>query len=161
MAVYTYFNQEDFITLLENYNIGKYVSHTPVLTGVENTTYFLTTTENIFTFTCYENQIEQDLVCGYINLMLYMREAGVPCPVPIMDKDGLYLKEISKTKEKICALFSFLSGRSSQSWTVSHLHVLGAQVAKLHCVSTTIPHLDLKKSRRTTIMDRYVSCSSS
>ena len=54
MSVYTELNVQDITELLARYDLGQYQSHQGISAGVENTNYFVHTSEHALVLTLFE-----------------------------------------------------------------------------------------------------------
>src|SRR5690606_2287299 len=61
MAVFTHVSHDDARQLLTRYDIGELVSLRGITAGIENTNYFLTTTQGEFVLTLFEVLTEREL----------------------------------------------------------------------------------------------------
>ena len=53
MSVYTSVSEAELASWLENYSVGKLVSREPIKAGIENTNYFVTTTQGRYVLTLF------------------------------------------------------------------------------------------------------------
>jgi len=96
MSVYTTVTPDDLAAWLTRYALGPVRAFDPVVAGIENTNYFLTTDKGSYVLTLYERLPAEELPF-YLNLMAHLARAGVTAPAPEADRTG--------------ALFSFLNGK--------------------------------------------------
>ncbi|MFL6580283.1 MAG: homoserine kinase [Burkholderiales bacterium] len=131
MSVFTTVTREQLSAWLRNYSIGVPTSLEGILSGIENTNYFVTTTHGRFVLTLFEKLTRNELPF-YLNLMAHLARAGVEVPAPAPDRTG--------------ALFSHLNGRPAGLVTriegepVEHPHsahcaAVGDALARLHLAS--------------------------
>jgi homoserine kinase type II len=104
--------------------------------GIDNSNYFLTTQTGKYIFTIYENRIGKESLPFYLNLMQHLSRKGIPCPVPVLTKNGEALAEISG---RPCAIVSFLKGKSTKSIRNCHTEELGKYMAKMHIAASDFP----------------------
>ena len=62
----------------------------PIKAGIENTNYFVTTTQGRYVLTLFERLPAQELPF-YLDLMAHLARHGIPCPAPIADLSDQYL----------------------------------------------------------------------
>ena len=133
MSVYTLVTPEELEAWLARYAIGALVELSPIAAGIENTNYFLTTTNGRWVLTLYERLPAGELPF-YLNLMAHLARAGVESPAPAADRTG--------------ALFSMLNGKPAGIVTrvdgvpihapdVPHCMAVGAALGRLHVASAT------------------------
>ena len=82
MSVYTSVSEAELASWLENYSVGKLVQREPIKAGIENTNYFVTTTQGRYVLTLFERLPAHELPF-YLDLMAHLARHGIPCPAPI------------------------------------------------------------------------------
>lgn len=132
MAVYTALEQDALHAWLASHDVGTLIECHGIVSGIENSNFFITTrdgsTERHFVLTLFERlSIEQLPV--YLALMRHLAARGVPCPVPIADRDGALH---SRLAGKPAALVTRLDGRSVMRPTPAHCAAIGSVLARLH-----------------------------
>ncbi|PIR39031.1 MAG: homoserine kinase [Alphaproteobacteria bacterium CG11_big_fil_rev_8_21_14_0_20_39_49] len=133
MAVYTIVSDEQLDELIAGYDIGKAVSLQAIEQGIENSNYFLTTDKAKYVLTIYEKRVKTEDLPFYLNLMEHLSKKGVPCPIPIKNKNG---SNLSKVNGRPCAIVSFLKGKNTKNIRNEHLCELGANLAKMHIAAS-------------------------
>lgn len=128
MSVYTTIEENELKAFLSNYNVGELVDYQGISDGIENTNYFVNTTDGHFVLTIFEQHSFEEMQY-YLNLMHHLAYHKVPSANPVADKQGLYL---SQFKNKPIALVERLNGGSIINTTVNHCQQLGAAMGKMH-----------------------------
>lgn len=129
MAVYTEISKSELEQFLMHYSVGTLVSFKGIAEGVENSNYLLVTTTGTYILTLYEKRVNAEDLPFYLGLMKHLAARQVPCPVPIVAKDGAMLQQL---KGRPAAMVSFLEGKSTKNIKNHHLEALGAAMAKMH-----------------------------
>src|SRR5690606_41785294 len=93
--------------LLKRYTLGELVTLRGITAGIENTNYFLTTTQGEFVLTLFEVLTFEQLPF-YIELMHHLAQRGIPVPQPQTLLDGTRLTMLH---DKPTAIVSQHSGR--------------------------------------------------
>ncbi len=88
MAVFTPVRPEEAERFLEGHGLGELIALEPVLEGVENTNYRLTTTQGAFALTLFEKRVDPDALPFYLGLTEHLAERGYPAPRPRRDHTG-------------------------------------------------------------------------
>lgn len=128
MSVYTSVSEIELADWLQNYSVGRLTGHEPIKAGIENTNYFVTTTQGRYVLTLFERLPAHELPF-YLDLMAHLARHGIPCPAPIADLSDQYLGSLNG---KPAALVTRLGGRSLERTDASHCAELGALLARMH-----------------------------
>ena len=75
MAVYTTVSADDLAAWLTRYALGTVHEFEPIVSGIENTNYFVTADNGRFVLTLYERLPAEELPF-YLNLMAHLARAG-------------------------------------------------------------------------------------
>jgi homoserine kinase type II len=128
LSVYTPVSQSDLAAWLRNYSVGALEKLEPIKAGIENTNYFVTTTQGRYVLTLFERLPAAELPF-YLNLMAHLARHGIPCPAPIADLADAYLGTLNG---KPAALVTRLPGRSVEAPGEAECRELGLLLARLH-----------------------------
>jgi len=131
MSVYTPVTREQLEDFLRTYPCGELLSFQGISAGIENTNYFVTTSEGEYVLTLFEMLTKSELPY-FLNLMAYLAEHDVKSAHPIADQDGVYLREL---EGKPTALVQRLNGRSVEAPEAEHCFQVGSALAKIHVLS--------------------------
>ena len=134
MSVYTPVAAEEFSAWLTRYNsVGALVDLQPIVSGIENTNYFVTTAKGRYVLTLYERLPAEELPF-YLNLMAHLARAGVECPAPEPDRTGALF---SLLNGKPASLVTRLDGSPVVAPAPAHCAAVGAALARLHVATAT------------------------
>jgi homoserine kinase type II len=128
VSVYTPVSETELVDWLRNYSIGSLKACEPIKAGIENTNYFVTTTQGRYVLTLFERLPAEELPF-YLNLMAHLARHGIPCPAPIANLSDQYLGSLNG---KPAALVTRLPGRSIEDPGPKHCEELGALLARMH-----------------------------
>jgi homoserine kinase type II len=128
LSVYTPVSEGELAEWLGNYSVGTLVSCEPIRAGIENTNYFVTTTQGRYVLTLFERLPAGELPF-YVNLMAHLARHGIPCPAPLADLSDRYLRSLNG---KPAALVTRLPGRSIERPGAAECAELGALLARMH-----------------------------
>ena len=128
MSVFTPVSEADLAQWLRNYSLGELRVSEPIEAGIENTNYFVTTTQGRYVLTLFERLPAEELPF-YLQLMAHLARHGIPCPAPIADLSDRYLGVLNG---KPAALVTRLPGRSLEDPHPAHCAELGALLARMH-----------------------------
>ena len=128
MSVYTPVSESELATWLGGYSVGRLESCEPIKAGIENTNYFVTTSQGRYVLTLFERLPAEELPF-YVNLMAHLARHGIPCPAPIADLSDQYLQRLNG---KPAALVTRLPGQSVERPGAAECAELGALLARMH-----------------------------
>ena len=135
MSVYTPVSDAELAAWLGNYSVGRLVSCEPIKAGIENTNYFVTTSQGRYVLTLFERLPAEELPF-YLNLMAHLARHGIPCPAPIADLSDQYLQRLNG---KPAALVTRLPGKSIERPGSAECAELGALLARMHLAARSYP----------------------
>src|SRR3954465_4195180 len=107
----------------------------PIKAGIENSNFFLTTTQGRYVLTLFERLPAAELPF-YLHLMAHLSRHGIPSPAPIADLADQYLRELNG---KPAALVTRLPGRSLEQPAKAECSELGALLARMHLAGRSYP----------------------
>ncbi|MDQ5770348.1 homoserine kinase [Thiothrix subterranea] len=135
MSVYTPVSATELETFLHEYPVGALTDYAGISAGVENSNFFVTTTQGAFVLTLFEHHTPAEL--GYfLDLMQHWADAGVPVARPIPNRAGQLLGTL---KHKPAALVLRLAGQHIEHPTPEQCAALGTALAHLHLAGQTFP----------------------
>ncbi|MEQ1582696.1 MAG: homoserine kinase, partial [Candidatus Nitrotoga sp.] len=128
MAVFTRVTEPELISWLENYSLGQLLELQGIASGIENTNYFVTTSNGRFVLTLFEKLATSELPF-YLNLMSHLARHAIPCPSPVANRHSQFLSELNG---KPACIVSRLSGKSLIHPEVIHCAAIGEMLGRLH-----------------------------
>lgn len=135
MSVYTRVERPALEAFLNDFDAGALVDYSGISAGIENTNYFVTTTNGRFVLTLFE-QLGTDELPFFLELMAHLAEHGVPTAHPLADRQGRYLGELCG---KPAALVQRLTGGSVEHPDAAQCAAIGAALARLHLAGQSFP----------------------
>jgi homoserine kinase type II len=133
MSVFTRVTEADVVAWLPRFSVGSFVSLTPISEGIENTNYFLSTTDGEFVLTLYERIPTEDLPF-YLNFSAHLARSGVAVPSPMADRSGGLF---SMLNGKPASLTQRIAGRPHMQPSAADCGKVGAELARMHLASQT------------------------
>ncbi|SCY88881.1 homoserine kinase [Microvirga guangxiensis] len=129
MAVYTEVSDEELEGFLATYDIGTVLSYKGIAEGVENTNYFLHTTEGSYILTLYEKRVREADLPFFLGLMQHLANKGLNCPLPVNNRQG---QPLGRVAGRPAVIITFLDGIAVRRPTAKHCGALGGALAQLH-----------------------------
>jgi homoserine kinase type II len=128
MAVFTEVSESTAQALLNSLKLGDLVALKGIQGGIENTNYFLTSTEGEFVLTLFE-RLTHDQLPFYLYLMKHLAQSHIPVPDPVSNQDGDILLTVN---DKPAAVVNRLRGKSELQPKAAHCAAVGDMLAKMH-----------------------------
>jgi homoserine kinase type II len=128
LSVFTPVSEGQLASWLKNYAVGAPLALEPIAAGIENTNYFVTTSQGRYVLTLFERLPAAELPF-YLDLMAHLARHGIPCPAPIADLGNRYLSSLNG---KPAALVTRLEGETKDSPSAADCAELGALLARMH-----------------------------
>lgn len=128
MSVYTTVSDAELTVWLNDYSLGELQELQGIASGIENTNYFVTTSNGRFVLTLFE-KLRADELPFYLNLMAHLARHGIPCPAPMANRHNQFLGVL---KDKPACIVSRLSGKSTTAPTLAHCAAMGAMLGQMH-----------------------------
>lgn len=132
MSVFTAVSEPELRTFLENYELGELVEYRGITAGIENSNFFVSTDQGRFVLTLFEKHTAEEMPY-YLNLMAHLAERDIPCPHPLPDTSGAYLRTLNG---KPAALVQRLEGANPDTPTTAQCRAVGAVLGRLHLAAT-------------------------
>jgi homoserine kinase type II len=128
MAVFTALTRDEIVALLGGYSVGHLVDFEGIASGIENTNFFLSTSQGQFVLTVFE-RLDAEHLPFYLGLMKHLAQRGLPVPEPATTLQGSLL---CKTRGKAAAIVSRLPGHAVLHPTVAQCSQVGQFLASMH-----------------------------
>ncbi len=128
MSVYTTVTESELSAWLGDYSLGQLLELQGIASGIENTNYFVTTSNGRFVLTLFE-KLSADELPFYLNLMAHLARHGIPCPAPMANRHNQFLGVL---KNKPACIVSRLAGKSIVQPTVAHCEAMGEMLGQMH-----------------------------
>jgi homoserine kinase type II len=128
MSVYTPVSEAQLAEWLRGYSVGTLVALEPIESGIENSNFFVATSQGRYVLTLFERLPSAELPF-YLDLMAHLARHGIPSPAPIADLGDRYLSQLNG---KPAALVTRLPGKSTRQPGERECAELGSLLARMH-----------------------------
>jgi len=128
MSVFTKVSHAELLAFLPQYPVGQLIGHQGIGEGVENTNYFVDTTDGRWVLTLFERLNHRDLPF-FLGLMDHLASRGYPSAMPARTHEGANLTTLNG---KPAALVRRLTGQSVLFPTVAQCQAVGRALGELH-----------------------------
>jgi len=128
MSVFTTLTLEDVRAWLRDFAIGELVELKGIAAGITNTNYFVVTEDSRYVLTIFEKN-DSDELPYFVDLMAYLAQHDIPCPAPILDKNGVALHTL---KGKPALMVTCLKGRDVETPNLAQCVAVAQTLAQMH-----------------------------
>ncbi len=132
MAVYTMLDKAQLSELIDDYGLVKLMASSGIPNGSVNSNYLLETSRGKHLLRIDEVKGELD-VKRELDLLVFLRKHGFPCPQPVADRKGRYYRE---TQGKCLSIYRWVDGNvvKPERLNGNRLENVGRHLADLHTV---------------------------
>ena len=135
MAVFTPVSSEEAQVILQDYELGDFVSMQGITAGIENTNYFLTTSEGEFVLTIFE-VLTAEQIPFYLDLMYGLGMKKQAVPMPQKRKDGTIWGLFN---DKPMCIVVRLNGGWEAHPSAKHCEIVARAQARQHIAAHDLP----------------------
>lgn len=128
MSVYTTVGLAELADWLQPCNVGRPLACKGIAAGVENSNFFVTTTQGEYVLTLFERLSGSDLDF-YLGLMAHLAGQAYPCPRPVPAGSAALWRPLAG---KPAALVSRLAGHCIEDSQAAHCAEIGHALGSLH-----------------------------
>lgn len=127
MSVFTPVSHEELRQWLVGFPAGELVDMQGISAGIDNSNFFVTTTQATYVLTLFERLSEPE-IDYYMKLMLHLSN-HIPVAPPVLDNEGRLYRTLNGKK---AALITKLPGKNILEPAVKECRMIGDALARLH-----------------------------
>lgn len=131
MSVFTPVTVDEARAFVAPYHVGDIIDFQNIAAGVENSNFFVTTTQGRYVLTIFEKIPRADLDF-YMGLMSHLHANGIPCAAPLKTIDG---RVLGMLHDKPAALVTRLAGGDMAHPAPDDCFAVGAALARMHAAA--------------------------
>ncbi len=135
MSVFTPVSESELRRYLSDYDLGDLIAYKGIEEGIENTNFFLTTSQGEFVLTLFERTPAADLPY-FLGVMDHLSRAAIPSARPMLRRDGQVLGSLNG---RASAIVERLPGRGLEQPHPQQAAALGDVLAKMHQAGADFP----------------------
>lgn len=128
MSVFTKVSHAELQVFLQRYPLGELLGFQGIGEGIENTNYFVDTTQGRWVLTLFE-RLNYDDLPFFLGLMEHLAHRGFASAMPVPTKDG---QSLTTLNGKPAALVAHLTGQSVLFPTLNQCAAVGRALGDLH-----------------------------
>ncbi|MGJ8668908.1 MAG: homoserine kinase [Oceanococcus sp.] len=128
MSVFTPVSEPELTAYLKNYELGELRQYRGIEEGIENSNFFLSTSQGEFVLTLFERTPEKDLPY-FLGVMNHLSAAGIPSAGAMTQRNGQILGRLNG---RASAIVERLPGAGVDLPNASQGAALGGMLARLH-----------------------------
>ena len=129
MAVYTQVSDDTLAAVLADYDIGEPRALKGIAEGVENSNFYLETTQDRYILTLFEKRANPEDLPWFVALTEHLAGQSFPCASPIAARDGKALRQL---EGKPALIVEFLTGISPRKPNLNQCRAFGVALAQMH-----------------------------
>lgn len=135
MSVYTEISKTQLEKFLQAYTLGELINFQGIEAGIENTNYYVITTDGEYVLTLFET-LKAKKIPFFLDLITYLTTQNISCSSIQRDADGNAINTLAR---KPAVLFKYLPGKSITTPKISDCTKIGHQLAQLHLATKDFP----------------------
>jgi Ser/Thr protein kinase RdoA (MazF antagonist) len=128
VSVYTQITRPQLDQFFCNYALGEVISFEGIQDGINNTNYFVETTQGSFVLTLFET-LTADELPHFMRLLSHLFKHNIPCPGPKPDRLANVLCEFNN---KPAAVFKRIPGIATTLPSIEQCQEIGVHLANVH-----------------------------
>ncbi len=133
MSVFTKVSHAELKVFLQRYPVGEFIGYQGIGEGVENTNYFVDTSDGRWVLTLFE-RLDYDDLPFFLGLMDHLASRGYPGAMPARTHAG---ENLTTLNGKPAALVRRLRGQSVLFPTIAQCQAVGRALGELHVTSAS------------------------
>ena len=135
MSVFTPVSREQLENYLQHYSVGELIHYQGITAGVENTNFFVSTSEGEYVLTLVES-VDSGQLPFILNFIEHLSENSIACATPVHLRDGSIIGELN---QRPAVLMSKLNGFPLDNPGDQQSSIIGLTLARMHQLAEQLP----------------------
>ena len=131
MAVHTSLSNKQLAEILGHYDLGSFKSASAISDGIENSNYFLSTSQGEYVLTLFE-EIPTEELSPYLDLLIFSKAQGIKVAAPLLTRAKHSFIQLNNLQSKPCIISPRLKGHHLNAPTSTHRQLIAIELATFH-----------------------------
>jgi len=133
MAVFKHMDRQEIEAIIKNFNIGTLQEYEPIVKGIDNSNFKITTNNGFFILTIFNPRLKTEDLPYYLDFMNHLKNKSIACPEVIKSHVGETVSLLDNYYRY--SILSFMQGEEAKKIELQHIREAGKTLALMHKAS--------------------------